>query len=323
MTEVSGGEGRRVWNSGLCPVCSGGVARHFISAPDRFHRRPQIYTLCRCSECSAVWLPNPPKPEEMSLHYDEDYHRAISKGGINRNWHRHRRLISRYRSSGTVLDIGCSSGGFLKAMNTQGWSLYGIELEPSTAEVARLATGAEIFVGNATDAPFAAESFDVITSFDVLEHVYDPRALISKIKEWLKPGGVYVTMVPNIDAWEAKLFSSYWYGLELPRHLFHFSPRSLRRLALTMDFPLVHLKTPRTCYLEHSLNYLWLDGLEKIGFNVTAPAKSVEPGIFGKAMRKALRLGLVRPFGWMAGAVEAGGSIDAVFQKSTKPRIAG
>jgi 2-polyprenyl-3-methyl-5-hydroxy-6-metoxy-1,4-benzoquinol methylase len=103
-------------------------------------------------------------------------------------------------------------------------------MEASTAEKARARTGASVFVGDAVAAPYLPNTFDVITSFDLLEHVYSPREFLTKVFEWLKPGGIYYAMMPNIASWEARLFRTYWRA-ELPRHLFHFSPDSLRYLA--------------------------------------------------------------------------------------------
>ncbi|MGA8765327.1 MAG: class I SAM-dependent methyltransferase, partial [Candidatus Sulfotelmatobacter sp.] len=117
----------------------------------------------------------------MGFHYGEDYHKAIVLGGEQsaaERWHGHRERISRYKQGGAILDIGCSSGGFLGTMKGGTWKLYGIEMEASTAERARFNTGAEIFVGDALDAPFPAETFDVVTCFDVLEHVYEPRQFL-------------------------------------------------------------------------------------------------------------------------------------------------
>src|SRR5277367_4035615 len=81
-----------------CPLCGGNLASHFLSAPDRFHWRRDEYPLLRCSTCSYVWLACPPKPEEMPLHYDEDYHRAIMAAGEKSaasRWGAQRELISR------------------------------------------------------------------------------------------------------------------------------------------------------------------------------------------------------------------------------------
>ena len=207
-----------------------------------------MYGLIRCAQCTCVWLLHPPALEEMSVHYSDDYHKAIVKAGeasaANRWRHQHD-LIARYKQGGTILDIGCSSGGFLSTMDKGKWELYGIEIAPEVAENARLATGAQIFTGEAMEAPFQPNSFDVITTFDVSEHVYEPRRFLSKVMEWLRPGGIYYVALPNIDSWESHIFGSYWYGLELPRHLFHFSPRSLSSVCSPWDSSKNYSKLPK------------------------------------------------------------------------------
>ena len=136
----------------------------------------------------------------MGIHYSEDYHRAIMAGGEKSapsRWQRQRDVIARHKKGGAILDIGCSSGAFLGTMKGGSWKLYGIDMEASTAEKARAATGAEVFVGDVLDAPFPAESFDVITGFDLLEHVYHPRQFLAKVLEWLKPGGIFYAGRPQ------------------------------------------------------------------------------------------------------------------------------
>ena len=100
------------------------------------------------------------------------------------------------------------------------------------------------------------ESFDVITCFDVLEHLYDPRRVMAKVGEWLKPGGVFYVLVPNADSAEARVFGSYWHGLELPRHLFHYSPAALKFLAKATGLREVSLETRRNSAVGTSLRYV-------------------------------------------------------------------
>jgi 2-polyprenyl-3-methyl-5-hydroxy-6-metoxy-1,4-benzoquinol methylase len=309
-----------------CPLCGGSEISEFLSAPDRFHLRAQKYRLTRCNHCTCVWLVSPPLPEEMSHHYSEDYHNAIVKAGETSaatRWERQRDMISRFKKGGAILDIGCSSGGFLSTLNTAKWKLHGIEIAPETAEKARLATGAEVFIGEATEAPFLPNSFDVITCFDVLEHVYDPRQFLSKVQEWLKPGGIYYVMLPNIDSWESRMFGSYWYGLELPRHLFHFSPKSLSNVMNSLGFREVNLLTPRTCYVERSVNYAGAEIASKFGFEPTSQAQAKERSIAWRAIRKVLRLSFIFPFSQVASWAGAGGSMEAVFAKPTETRSVG
>jgi SAM-dependent methyltransferase len=146
----------------VCPLCGSHEVLDFMLAPDRFHMRTELYKLTRCSSCSCIWVTNPPAPKEMSRHYDEDYHRAISAAGEGSaaiRWKGQRELISRYKHGGSILDIGCSSGGFLSTMQGPSWKLYGIEMELSTADRARKNTSAEVFVGDAMDAPLESGRF--------------------------------------------------------------------------------------------------------------------------------------------------------------------
>lgn len=301
-----------------CPLCGGVSVSGFLSAPDRFHLRREEYHLMRCKTCSIVWLTSPPKPEEMSLHYDQDYHRIISAGGegsAENRWRAQRELILKYKQSGAILDIGCSSGGFLGTMRNSRWKRYGIEIAAATAEKAKLTTGAEVFVGDAVDAPFAPESFDVVTCFDVLEHVYEPRKFLAKALEWLKPGGIFYTVLPNVNSWEARVFRSYWYGLELPRHLFHFSPASLRHLMASVGFEEVRLGTPQTCYVERSIGYLYAGVIEALGLKATPQSQSKPISLPWRIVRKMMRMSLISPFGRIASHADAGGSMEAVFSK--------
>lgn len=303
---------------GVCPLCRAPLTADFLTAPDRFHGRRERYHLRRCSSCTCVWLEEPPTPGEMLLHYDEDYHRAITIAGetaTEERWRRHRDLIVRTKHCGSILDIGCSSGSFLSTLQNNGWNLFGIEMEPATAAKARATTGANVFVGDVVDAPFPDEYFDAITCFDLLEHVYDPQQLLSKARDWLKPDGVLYLVLPNIKSWEAGLFGSYWYGLELPRHLFHFSPSSLRYIASALGFRESRLTT-RNSYVERSIGYLYFELLKRCSTSPPTPPSERRTITFGwRVIRKLFRLTVVRPFAALASMAGAGASIEAMFVK--------
>ena len=301
-----------------CPVCGSARLSTFLSAPDRYHLRLQVYRLTRCESCSMVWMASPPKPEEMFVHYGVDYYKGIAEAGeAAERWRKQRGVIERYKQSGDVLDIGCGSGGFLRTFRGRLWKLHGIEIAPAMAQRARLNAGAEVFIGDALTAPFLPDSFDVVTCFDVLEHVYDPLRLLHRVLGWLKPGGMFYTMLPNIDSWEARMFGSYWYGLELPRHLFHFSPRSLRRAMESVGFGRGCIETQRGSYLQLSTRYLYSELLEKLGFPAPSLAKATRPAIPWRIIRKVLRLSVVAPFGQLAAISGAGACMEAIFLKPT------
>jgi SAM-dependent methyltransferase len=263
---------------------------------------------------------SPPKPEEMWKHYTKDYHRAIvnaGEGSAASRWKNQVKLISRHKpSGGAILDMGCSSGGFLGTMKSSAWKLYGIEMEESTAERARATTGAEVFVGDAIGAPFGPASFDVITCFDVLEHVYSPRQFLTKVLQWLKPGGIFYAMMPNIASWEAKVLGTHWFGLELPRHLSHFSPHSLRYLMTELGFEEVSVKTPAVSYIERSAGYVGSTLMEKLGIAPTPQANPKPLSLASKAIRKGVRQVVIKPIAQLASLANAGPCLEVVFRKA-------
>lgn len=300
-----------------CPVCGQAGAREWLRGPDRLHGRQEQYRLARCPACSLVWLSNPPAPSEMHLHYTDAYHKLISAGGRNSpyRWRARKAALAPYKQCGALLDLGCSSGAFLESLKGEPWRLYGIEMSAEGAKTAEATSGAQVFVGDIPEAPFGRESFDVITCFDVLEHVYDPRLVMAKVGEWLKPGGIFYVLVPNVDSAEGRVFGSYWHGLELPRHLFHYSPASLKFLAASVGLREASLETRRNPAVGTSLRYVWDDVFRAIGIRRTPVAYRGKAGLPWRAARKLVRISVLRGLLAMAPLVGGGESIHAIFRK--------
>lgn len=306
-----------------CPVCTAPHPIPWLSAPDRFNGRTKQYQLLRCSSCSMVWLDDPPSKAEMGDHYGSDYDRVISYAAkAPDHWFGRRDELRRLKpSGGAVLDLGCASGGFLSTLKGPSWKLYGIEMSEDAASTARNRCGAEVFVGDVLDAPFAAASFDAITCFNVFEHVYEPGAVLARVSEWLKPGGVFFTMMPNIDSAGARIFKSYWYALELPRHLHHFSPATLRKITQSVGLEEVFLIAQRDLYFEASVRYIVDDYLKRFGVSRPPLAKATEPGLPFRIVRKMFRLTFLNLFKATASFAGDGEMIYAAFSKHGPSRV--
>ena len=256
----------------------------------------------------------------MHLHYTEAYHKLISQAGDNpARWLERKADIAKYKQSGALLDLGCSSGSFLESMRSKSLSLFGIEMSASCAKAAESRSGAQVFVGDILEAPFPPGSFDVITCFDVLEHLYEPRRIMTKVAEWLKPGGIVYVQVPNIDSAEARVFGSYWQGLELPRHLFHYSPASFRFLAESVGLVEVFLETRRNPAVGTSLRYVWDDVFRAVGIQRVPVAYRGQASLPWRAARKLVRMTALRFLLTMEPLVGDGGAIHAIFRKDRAP----
>jgi SAM-dependent methyltransferase len=257
----------------------------------------------------------------MDYHYGRDYDRAIAGAGEDpKHWSGRRDTLLRYKSGGAILDLGCSSGGFLTSMKSPAWKLYGIEMSDAVATKAEAKCGAHVFVGDILDAPFAPSSFDAITCFHVFEHLYHPREVLAKVAEWLKPGGIFYTMMPNIDSAGCHIFGSYWYALELPRHLYHFSPASLRKMATSVGLEEVSLETHREVFIETSTRYIVDEGFRKIGISRVPVAQAKPLSMPWKVIRKVFRLTALPILNGMASLAGDGESIHVVLRKTPNGR---
>ena len=299
-----------------CPACGTPANTRWLTVPDRFHARTEPYDLARCGSCSLVWLHNRPLVDGMWRHYGDRYDRSvIAAGGDANRWRGRRATLLAFESQGKLLDIGCSSGGFLASLRSPSWQLFGIEMSEWAAKLARERSGAEVLVGDALDARFAPGTFDAITCFHVLEHLPQPAEVLARIGEWLKPGGIFYVMTPNIDSVGARVFGSYWYALEVPRHLYLFSPASLRKLCQSAGLEELSLTTHRELFIERSARYIVDDLLGRVGISRVPPADAGPPSVLWRVVRRMARWSLEPALRWVASLAGDGESIHAVFRK--------
>jgi SAM-dependent methyltransferase len=141
--------------------------------------------------------------------------------------------------------VGCGAGYFLDAARTAGWQVAGVELSEAAATAARSELGLDVFTGALSDAGFPAGAFDLITMFEVLEHMRDPGAALNEACRLLRPGGLLAVEVPNdMDAYRAALARAdqRWWVIP-PVHLYYFNASSLSRWLLMSGFEPVHLSS--------------------------------------------------------------------------------
>ncbi|PHS52856.1 MAG: methyltransferase [Lutibacter sp.] len=153
------------------------------------------------------------------------------------------RLINSFKTpSKYLLDIGCGTGDFLLNCKINGWNVKGVE--PSN-----IAKGyAESKLGNNNKSMIYSDlleinstKFDVITMWHVLEHVPNLESYISKLKLLLKPNGVLVVAVPNFKSYDANYYKEFWAAYDVPRHLWHFSKKSIQLLFSDVEMNVVKI----------------------------------------------------------------------------------
>lgn len=235
-----------------CQVC--GAERHSVA----FEEPP--YRVLRCGECGLVWVT--PRWSDDVIHsiYDEDYWKSESpktKGYANyaeeaalylKTFRRRYRFVRRWLPDrpARVLDVGCAAGFFLRVMHEAGHDVRGVEVSAAIAReaVEHLGEG-RVFVGTLDAvpdaAPFARGSFDLVTMWDVLEHVPDPQSLLRQARTMLAPGGHLILETQNVDSRFATLLGSRWHHYKHEEHLYHFNPGTVRRLLQQSGFEVVEL----------------------------------------------------------------------------------
>lgn len=217
---------------------------------DRLYWSPGTFDIQRCNRCKVL-LTNPwPVPNELAAYYPDDYISFVVQNRARTRLARALRgvlrapYVLRYGPVDTtprpskpgerILDVGCGSGAYLQRMQRLGWDVHGIEPSPAAALAARNLLGVSndrIVVGVAGEIDWPAETFHLVTLAHVLEHLPGPKQMLVEIWRWLRPGGRVRIWVPNIDSVESKVFRSFWFGLDVPRHLVHYSrPRVMSLL---------------------------------------------------------------------------------------------
>ena len=236
-----------------CPVCGSDNLSPFLKCTDYFATK-ETFSIITCSKCDFGLTQDFPAENEIGRYYDvPSYisHSDTHKGIINTLYHWARKIALRSKSkivsqfsdkkTGTLLDIGCGTGYFLNRMKSKHWVVTGIEKADGPREYAR-----SKFNINCQNSDYLFEicerSKDVITMWHVLEHLEQLNRTMDQLHKILKDDGVAIIALPNKKSFDAAAYKSNWAAYDVPRHLWHFSPKDLELLANNHRFELVATK---------------------------------------------------------------------------------
>ena len=201
----------------------------------------------RCDACGLCYTSLRPTPAAMHRFYPEGYApyrlEPHAKTLKRKKWRARwlgwgspvRSALFRHEK-GRLLDFGCGGGKFLAQMHAEGWQVLGVDVSKSVVERIQQELRLPALAGDLSAPQLDGSSFDLITMRQSLEHVHDPREVLRQARRLLVPGGTLIVWVPNIDSLPFRWFGPAWYGLDLPRHLAHFTPSTLRRIVLEAGF---------------------------------------------------------------------------------------
>lgn len=151
-----------------------------------------------------------------------------------------------------LLDVGCSSGSLLSVAANMGLAVSGVEPATVAAEAAKNA-GFDVHAGYLHEAAYPDGHFDIVTLFEIVEHLSDPSALIAECRRVLKVGGILVINTPNAASWTAKYMGQRWEGFSLTGlggHASFFTPQSMHYFANTASLKVAKIETRNVRFYE-------------------------------------------------------------------------
>ncbi|MBI4232826.1 MAG: class I SAM-dependent methyltransferase [Chloroflexi bacterium] len=236
----SGGESSLVAHP--CGMCQSTEYRQLFRLAD--------IPVVRCKSCGHVYsLLQDTAPLDL---YDQQYYSSVRRDQRPVTFalaevHRQRTeretfarriaaIEARLGGRGRLLDVGCGLGEFLAVARGHGWEGEGIEPSEFAAQSARERHRLNVHTGTLDSVPLRAGSYDVVTLYDVIEHIPEPRPFLSRVFQLLRAGGLLHLVTPNIDSPSARLLGKRWYHLKPREHLHYFSRETVARLLTEATF---------------------------------------------------------------------------------------
>lgn len=206
------------------------------------------YDVVDCQACGFRFVHPTPTADELSHHYASAFARSygnyVQARELKKQHFRYQleRVSDRLPGPGAcMLDVGCAAGFLLEVAQGRGWDVHGVELEAKARDAASPKVRERIHIGRLDEVDFGRDQrpFDLITAFDLIEHVGDPRAMLAQCRDLLAASGRLLVQIPCIDSLGARLMGRRWFHYSAPSHLSYFSGQTFSRLAEPLGFELL------------------------------------------------------------------------------------
>jgi 2-polyprenyl-3-methyl-5-hydroxy-6-metoxy-1,4-benzoquinol methylase len=218
---------------------------HLCGAPTRASKFTR-YDFCQ--SCGLVQADRAPSDAELARYYTDDFevNRDAYLQSTARRGNREVDWLEGFVSTGQMLEVGCSWGKFMEVARSRGWKVSGVELSQKSSAWARSELHLDVFTGKLEDSPFVgSHTFDLVTSWHVIEHVPDPLSFLRTCRSCLRPGGYLVLKTPNVASLVARLNRGAWSWANPVTHLVLFSPKTLGNALEKSGFQVQQVLTRR------------------------------------------------------------------------------
>jgi len=246
-----------------CPFCGGADNTLLVEAPDNDAPvPPPVFAVVRCLACELCFTNPRPTQKSIGSFYQQDYapHQILADDSQETKYSAGLRCFNPLRGSHfergdfpligqrRLLDFGCGSGAFLLRMRQRGWNVAGLDTSGSIARRLQEEHELRVLIGTLPHPALTPDSFDLITLWHSLEHVHQPLQVLCEANRLLTSGGKLLVAVPNIASVSFRWFGRNWFGLDVPRHLVHFSPQTLCKMIEKAGFVFESLRMMRQSY---------------------------------------------------------------------------
>ena len=226
-----------------CIICGSNSHKPFASITDRLNNQSsEVFQLVKC-QCEFIYLSPRPSIDQIQSYYDNSNYQPHSR--TNSLFNFGYKLVQRFtlkwkynkilplKRSGTLLDIGGGQGEFCNYMQNKKWNTTLLEPNYSDVKINNFKTITSL------DELKNNDKFDIITLWHSLEHIHNVDALLLKLHSYLSDDGYLIIAVPNVNAIDRKYYGHNWAPFDAPRHLYHFSPKTLTELLENYKFQLI------------------------------------------------------------------------------------
>ncbi|HUP12898.1 MAG TPA: class I SAM-dependent methyltransferase [Niastella sp.] len=233
-----------------CPVCNSANINPLLTVKDH-SVSGESFVIWQCSQCTVRFTQDAPNEAAIGQYYkSENYisHTNTARGFVNKAYLKVRTFTLKLKNdvlqkytglqTGNLLDVGAGTGAFVHFMQQSGWATTGLEPDEQARTVAQQQFGLSLQPHEVLK-KLPAQQFDAITLWHVLEHVHELHSYMDILKSLLKPQGKIFIAVPNYKATDASIYRSSWAAYDVPRHLYHFSPQAINKLALLHGFKVI------------------------------------------------------------------------------------
>jgi SAM-dependent methyltransferase len=236
-----------------CPVCNNDNVSLSLHSKD-YALTKESFDILNCSDCGLLFTFPTPSKENIAPYYNFPAyisHTDVKDGWMNQLYHKVKAhtLIQKTNwvqslftgHKGSILEVGAGTGSFANAMQHKGWKVTALEPDEGS-RIRALENFKLTLLPIETLYTLPKESFEVITLWHVLEHVHDLHEYMGVFQKLLKPNGRLIIAVPNHTSYDAKFYKQFWAAYDVPRHLYHFSPRAMDKLSKLHNLKVIQCK---------------------------------------------------------------------------------